>query len=208
MVLGGAAAPRPHRADDTGPASGGRWSRGPAASGSRTDLGAPILESDRIPVPCGPPAPRVIDHPLTSAGETVRVTATSLGNPHCAVFLDAPADDARLRRLGPLLETHPFFPRRTNVEFVTVPRRASCACASGSAASATPGPRAPARRAPPWRPSSTGGGPPRHASSATGDTLAVEWPEGGHVRQVGEVELVFEGEWLDPAPVVPERVER
>ena len=29
-----------------------------------------------------------------------------------------------------------------------------------------------------------------------GGTLEVEWPEGSDVRQVGEVEIVFEGEWL------------
>ena len=48
------------------------------------------------------------------------VTATSMGNPHCAVFLEQEADDELLRELGPLLERHPFFPKRTNVEFVTV----------------------------------------------------------------------------------------
>ena len=53
----------------------------------------------------------------------MHVTATSLGNPHCALFCDAAADDAMLGRLGPALETHPFFPSRTNVEFVTVRRR-------------------------------------------------------------------------------------
>jgi hypothetical protein len=30
----------------------------------------------------------------------------------------------------------------------------------------------------------------------------VEWPEGGHVHQVGEVELLFEGEWPLDAPAV------
>ena len=63
---------------------------------------------------------RVIDHPLEAAGRTREVTATSMGNPHCAVFLDEPADDALLQSLGPALELHPFFPKRTNVEFVTV----------------------------------------------------------------------------------------
>ncbi|MGH9887054.1 MAG: diaminopimelate epimerase, partial [bacterium] len=29
-----------------------------------------------------------------------------------------------------------------------------------------------------------------------GGVLEVSWPEGGTVRQVGEVEIVFEGEWL------------
>ena len=31
-----------------------------------------------------------------------------------------------------------------------------------------------------------------------GGVLDVEWPEGGRVRQVGDVEVVFEGEWLNP----------
>jgi diaminopimelate epimerase len=29
-----------------------------------------------------------------------------------------------------------------------------------------------------------------------GGPLDVEWPEGGRVRQTGEVEVLFEGEWL------------
>ena len=85
-----------------------------------TDLGPPALGSRDVPVALEPPAETVIDHPLEAGGRTVRVTATSMGNPHCAVFLDAPADDGLLRSLGPALEFHPFFPRRTNVEFVTV----------------------------------------------------------------------------------------
>ena len=32
-----------------------------------------------------------------------------------------------------------------------------------------------------------------------GGELEVEWPEGGDVRQVGEVEVVFEGGWIGPA---------
>jgi diaminopimelate epimerase len=33
-----------------------------------------------------------------------------------------------------------------------------------------------------------------------GGELTVAWPEGGTVRQTGEVEIVFEGEWLVPSP--------
>ena len=29
-----------------------------------------------------------------------------------------------------------------------------------------------------------------------GGSLEVEWPEGGSVRQVGEVEVLFDGDWL------------
>jgi diaminopimelate epimerase len=32
-----------------------------------------------------------------------------------------------------------------------------------------------------------------------GGLLDVEWPLGGHVRQVGAVEVLFEGEWLGTA---------
>lgn len=39
----------------------------------------------------------------------------SLGNPHCVV-LGARWDEERLRRLGPLLSTHPAFQRGTNVQ--------------------------------------------------------------------------------------------
>jgi diaminopimelate epimerase len=161
-----------------------------------TDLGEAILESTRIPVALDPPAPRVVDHPLRVEGETVRVTATSLGNPHCAVFLDAPADDALLYRLGPLLERHSFFPQRTNVEFVSRPSRSELrvrfwergvgytrASGTGSASAAV----AAIVRGVVDR---------RLRVVCDGGTLDVEWPEGGHVRQVGDVEIVFEGEWL------------
>jgi diaminopimelate epimerase len=31
-----------------------------------------------------------------------------------------------------------------------------------------------------------------------GGTLEVDWPEGSEVRQVGEVEVLFEGQWIGP----------
>src|SRR3989442_129222 len=47
------------------------------------------------------------------------VTADSMGNPHCVVFVP----DLRrvdLHHLGPRLERHPLFPKRTNVQFAQV----------------------------------------------------------------------------------------
>jgi len=55
-------------------------------------------------------------------GERLTVTAVSVGNPHCVVFGPA-LDDARLRRLGPRIETHPRFPQRTNVQLAVAPAR-------------------------------------------------------------------------------------
>lgn len=161
-----------------------------------TDLGPAILDSRAIPVRLDPPRDRVIDHPLQAAGETVLVTPTSLGNPHCAVFMEAPPDDERLARLGAALETHPFFPNRTNVEFVTPVSRGEVrvrfwergvgytrASGTGSASAAVAA-------------MIKGRTDRKVRMLCDGGPLEVEWPEGGHVHQVGDVEVLFEGEWL------------
>jgi diaminopimelate epimerase len=49
-------------------------------------------------------------------GTKVTATAVNIGNPHCVVFVER-LDEADARRLGPLLERHPAFPQRTNVQF-------------------------------------------------------------------------------------------
>ena len=46
-----------------------------------------------------------------------------MGNPHCVLFVEDAEDARRWQRLGPRIETHPMFPNRTNVEFVTVTDR-------------------------------------------------------------------------------------
>ena len=161
-----------------------------------TDLGPPGLGSLDVPVALDPPTDRVIDHRLEAAGRTVQVTATSMGNPHCAVFLDEPAEDGLLKSLGPALEFHPFFPKRTNVEFVTVlspseirvrfwERGVGYTMASGTgSASAVVASIV------------TGRTGRRVEAVCDGGTLAVEWPEGGPVRQTGEAEILYEGDWL------------
>ncbi len=52
------------------------------------------------------------------AGETIELSAVSIGNPHAVVRLEH--DRADLLRLGPLIENHPRFPERTNVQLVEV----------------------------------------------------------------------------------------
>jgi diaminopimelate epimerase len=44
-------------------------------------------------------------------------SAVSMGNPHCVLFVDD-AEKAPVATLGPAVERHPWFPARTNVEFV------------------------------------------------------------------------------------------
>jgi diaminopimelate epimerase len=53
--------------------------------------------------------------PLRIGDEDVIATCLSVGNPH-AVLLGAACDETTLLRLGPLVEHHAQFPRRTNVQ--------------------------------------------------------------------------------------------
>jgi diaminopimelate epimerase len=57
--------------------------------------------------------------PLSLDGSTRPVAALSIGNPHCVLFVDD-ADAADVAGIGARIEHHPMFPKRTNVEFVTV----------------------------------------------------------------------------------------
>jgi diaminopimelate epimerase len=52
-------------------------------------------------------------------GTRLRVTAVSVGNPHCVVFVER-LDEATCRAVGPRIEQHPAFPKRTNVQFAHV----------------------------------------------------------------------------------------
>jgi len=73
-------------------------------------------------IPMHGPDREVVDVPLEVQGQILKVTAVSVGNPHCVVFVDR-LDEAETRRLGPLIETHPAFPNRTNVQFARVHAR-------------------------------------------------------------------------------------
>jgi diaminopimelate epimerase len=64
----------------------------------------------------------IIDRTLTSltvGGKVLDVVSLSVGNPHC-VILVAQLSTAELLRLGPLIERHPVFPHRTNVQMAQV----------------------------------------------------------------------------------------
>jgi len=63
--------------------------------------------------------PEVLNYPLKLADETLRVSLVSMGNPHCIVLVDK-LDLALVHRLGPQIENHPVFPKRTNVQLVEV----------------------------------------------------------------------------------------
>jgi diaminopimelate epimerase len=87
------------------------------ARGARVDMGAPILEAARIPTTL--PGSPVINAKLSLPTRSFVVTAVSMGNPHCVIFVDNITNDLVLG-IGPLIEKHEAFPQKVNVEFVEV----------------------------------------------------------------------------------------
>ncbi len=83
----------------------------------KVDMGEPRLNRSEIPM-LGPPG-RVVNEPLEHEGKIFNITAVSMGNPHCVIFVDD-VHAVPLFELGPKLEVHPSFPRKANIEFVQV----------------------------------------------------------------------------------------
>lgn len=83
----------------------------------KVDMGAPILEPERIPVKSE--KERVMDAPVSVGGAEYRMTCVSMGNPHCVVPVED-VDGLEIEKIGPLFENHPMFPDRVNTEFIRV----------------------------------------------------------------------------------------
>jgi diaminopimelate epimerase len=116
-------------------------------------------------------------------------------NPNSCLFVEdfAAAD---WRRLGRLIESHPRFPERTNVEFVRVvsPERVEVRIwerGVGETLSSGTGSSAAAVAA-----CLTGRTGRRVSVETPGGELEVEWREDGEVVLTGEAEVVYRGEWL------------
>lgn len=58
-------------------------------------------------------------YPLEVAGQTLDISAVSMGNPHAVTLVDNVAT-APVAELGPLIEHHPRFPQRVNAGFMQI----------------------------------------------------------------------------------------
>jgi diaminopimelate epimerase len=85
------------------------------------DMGPPAFERKAIPM-AGDPTGTFIGQPFEVDGRTYVATALSMGNPHVVLFLEPSEDIGAVdcQRIGSMMEHHPTFPNRTNVEFATV----------------------------------------------------------------------------------------
>jgi diaminopimelate epimerase len=80
------------------------------------DMGVPEFEPAAIPFRADA---RAQSYSLAVDGQILEIGALSMGNPHAVLRVDSVAD-APVARLGPLIEAHPDFPRRTNAGFMEV----------------------------------------------------------------------------------------
>jgi diaminopimelate epimerase len=86
------------------------------ASSVTVEMGRATFEPAALP--CTLSASELIQQPIDAAGRSLTFTGVSVGNPHCVVFKQTGDTWSRedLLALGPALEHHPLFPKRTNVQ--------------------------------------------------------------------------------------------
>jgi len=89
----------------------------------RIEMGIPKLTSRDIPFDDGAFHEQIIDYPLSINRKIYPITVVSVGNPHCGVFFDRFPARIEWQQTGREIEYHPFFPNRTNVEFIRVLNR-------------------------------------------------------------------------------------
>jgi diaminopimelate epimerase len=85
------------------------------------DMGEPVFTPDQIPFIS--PNQNLVQ-PLMVGDDEVSITALSMGNPH-AVQVIEDVDTAPVAYQGPLIESHPRFPRHVNAGFMQVLTRHS-----------------------------------------------------------------------------------
>lgn len=163
---------------------------------ARVDMGPPSFDPSSLPATVEGAGP-VVDLPLTVGSVDLKLTLVSMGNPHAIHYLDADPDTFPLERIGPLVENHPLFPRRTNFQIVQIldrghvkhrvwERGSGITLASGTSASAV----CAASRL-------RGFTGDKIVDSLPGGDLILEWDGSGSVFMTGPATRVMDGDWLE-----------
>jgi diaminopimelate epimerase len=165
-------------------------------TGARVEMGPPNFDPASLPANVEGAGP-VVDLPLTVDGLDLRLTLVSVGNPHAIHYIDYHPNDFPLERIGPLVENHPLFPRRTNFQVVQVlnggevnhrvwERGSGITLASGTSATAV----CAASRM-------RGFTGDRIVNHMPGGDLVLEWDGSGSVYMSGPATRVFDADWLE-----------
>jgi diaminopimelate epimerase len=157
----------------------------------RVNMGIPQFDPRAIPLDTDT---RADQYSLDIDGQSIQFSALAIGNPHIVLQVDDLAS-ADVETLGPLLESHPFFPLRVNVGFMQVIDRGhfklrvfergvgeTKACGSGACAAFIAGQRLGLLDA-------------LAQAHLYGGDLNLEWQgEGNPVMMTGETVMAFQGE--------------
>ena len=158
------------------------------------DMGIPELHPAKIPVKAE--GEILVNQPIEINGTIFNITGVSMGNPHVVVFVEN-VEQIDLPYWGKMIENHPIFPEKTNVEFVRqtgknlfkmrVWERGSgetLACGTGACAVLVA--------------AILNGYTERRATICLpGGNLDIEWDaESNHVYMTGGATTVFEGKLL------------
>lgn len=87
------------------------------ASMIKVDMGKAVFKSSLIPVAAQ--TEECFDYPIDIEGKIYLINCVSVGNPHCVIVTNH-LDIDELMHVGPILEKHPLFPNRINVQFAKV----------------------------------------------------------------------------------------
>ena len=83
------------------------------------DMGPPIFIPDKVPTILSFGSKKIANGIIDFNNRKIEVFSVGMGNPHCITFMEE-LDKIPLEQLGSYLETHKFFPEKTNVHFVNV----------------------------------------------------------------------------------------
>ncbi len=174
----------------------------------KVDMGEPVLEPEKIPVKISKKSEvrskksdskletrnskLIIDYPLQIEDREFKITCVSMGNPHAVIVVDN-VSKFPVAYYGPKIESHQFFPNRTNVEFIEITSPSdvkmrvwergsgeTMACGTGAAAVAVA--------------SRLKGLTDRMVTvHLAGGALSIDWAKDGHVYMTGPAVEVFTG---------------
>jgi diaminopimelate epimerase len=158
------------------------------------NMGEPCLDPEKIPVIAG--SDLAVEREIKVCDRKLIFTAVSMGNPHCIIFVKN-FDNLEFEVLGPAIEKHRLFPKRTNVGFARVDNQReltlkvwergvgpTLACGTGACASVVA--------------AVLEGRTERQATvHLLGGDLQIEWSEDNQVLMTGPATYVFRGSVLE-----------
>ena len=159
-------------------------------------MGMPEFQPEQIPIKAKVDIKPILNYSLSVGNSDLNLAILSMGNPHAISFISQSVTDYPLAQIGPKIERHPIFTRRTNFEIARILTKEkiearvwergvgeTLACGSGACAIAVAAQLL---------------NYVNHIVDIIlpGGILTVSWDRVGEVFLAGPVEEVFTGEWL------------